>query len=127
MGDRDPHELIEQLARELTGRSAGAGADQADHVVVLVVAALLAAGSDDLLADAMALATATGDRQLVTIAGAFVAGDHERVHALVLDHLVDHPPRPVLVWIADLARVPTPDHTRPTDLPSDRTRPRSQP
>lgn len=91
MQANDQHQLIEQLIHET---AAGAS-----DVVVLVGAALLAASSDDLLADALRTAATTADRQLVAIAGAHLAGNHDRVDALTRDHLLDHPARPVLAWI----------------------------
>jgi hypothetical protein len=87
-------QLIDQLIRETTTGS-GARPD----VSVLVAAALLAASSPDLLAEAMRAASTTADRQFVAIAAAHLAGDHDRVDTLARDHLLDHPSRPVLVWI----------------------------
>jgi hypothetical protein len=89
-------QLIDQLIRETTA-SSGARPD----VSVLVAAALLAASTPDLLAEAMRVATTTADRQFVAIAAAHLAGDHDRVDTLARDHLLDHQPRPVLVWIVN--------------------------
>jgi hypothetical protein len=89
-------ELIDQLIRETSD-----GDSARPDVSVLVAAALLAASSPDLLADAMQAASTTADRQFVAIAAAHRAGDHDLVDALARDHLLDHPPRPVLVWIVD--------------------------
>ncbi len=99
MPDIDPQGLIHQLTRETAGSVAGI-----PSVSVLVAAALLAAGSTDLLAEAMRTATTTADRQFVAIAVAHLAGDHDRVDALARDHLLDHDPRPLLVWIVDQSR-----------------------
>ena len=66
-----------------------------------MAAALLAASSPDLLAEATQAATTTADRQFVAIAFAHLAGDHERVDALARDHLLDHASRPLLVWIVN--------------------------
>ena len=88
--------LIDQLIRETT-TSSGARPE----VSVLVAAALLAASSPDLLAEAMRAASTTADRQFVAIAIAHLAGDHDRVETLARDHLVDHQPQPVLVWIVN--------------------------
>jgi hypothetical protein len=95
MPDTDRQDLIAQLLRETSATTAR------PDVSVLVTAALLAASSPDLLADAMHAASTTADRQFVAIAVAHAAGDHDRVDALARDHLVDHDPRPVLVWIVD--------------------------
>jgi hypothetical protein len=90
------HELIDQLIRETSD-----GATARPDVSVLVAAALLAASSPDLLADALQAASTTADRQFVAIAVAHRAGDHDLVDALARDHLLDHPPRPVLGWIVN--------------------------
>jgi hypothetical protein len=92
----DRNELIDQLIREMSD-----GATARPDVSVLVAAALLAASSADLLAEAMHAAATTADRHFVAIAVAHRAGDHDLVDALARDHLLDHPPRPVLVWILD--------------------------
>lgn len=104
MHDPDRRALIEHLVRDATDVAEAPRSAAAHDLVVLVVAALLAGGSDDLLADALRLATSTPDRQFVAIAAAFLAGDHDRVDALARDHLVDHPSRPVLAWIVTRSR-----------------------
>jgi len=104
MPDTDRGELVHQLIRETS-----AGIDARPDVSVLVAAALLADSSRDLLADAMQAAATTADRQFVAIAAAHLAGDHDRVDALARDHLVDHAPRPVLVWIVGRSRARTSD------------------
>ena len=92
----DRQELIDELIRET---SDGIGATPS--VSVLVVAALLAASERDLVEVAMQSAATTADRQFVAIAAAHLTGDHDRVDALARDHLIDHPARPVLVWIVN--------------------------
>jgi hypothetical protein len=104
MPDTDRRELIDQLIRE-TSESSTARPD----ISVLVAAALLAASVPDLLAEAMQAAATTADRQFVAIAVAHLAGDHHRVDALARDHLLDHAPRPVLVWIVGRSRASTND------------------
>ena len=99
MPSTDRRTLVDQLIRELT-----AGTSARPDVTVLVAAALLAAASPDLLADAMEGATTTADRQFVAIAAAYLAGDHDRVDVLARDHLLDHASRPVLAWIVDRSR-----------------------
>jgi len=94
MPDTNRQELVDQLIRETA-----ASTTARPEVSVLVAAALLAASSPDLLAEAMQAATTTADRQFVAIAVAHVAGDHDRVDTLARDHLLDHPPRPLLAWI----------------------------
>jgi hypothetical protein len=89
-------ELIHRLIRETSD-----GATARPDVSVLVTAALLAASSSDLLAEAMQAASTTADRQFVAIAVAHRAGDHDLVDALARDHVLDHPLRPVLVWIVN--------------------------
>jgi hypothetical protein len=68
--------------------------------VLLVAAALLADKPDDLLARAGQSATTARDRQLVVIAAAYLAGQHDRLDALVRDHLADHPGNILAAWIA---------------------------
>ena len=99
MQDSDRSELIRQLMATTTGDHTAAPSETSREVTVLVAAALLAASSDDLLGDARRLAAATQDRQFVAIAAAHLAGDHDQVHALACDHLIDHPSRPLLLWI----------------------------
>jgi len=99
MRDTDRPELVHRLIRELATRE-----DAAAQVTVLVVTALLGASPDDLLDEAGCAAATTADRQFVAIAVAHLAGDHERVDALVRDHLLDHTAGPVLTWITDRSR-----------------------
>jgi hypothetical protein len=67
--------------------------------ILLIAAALFDAGSDDSLERAARSATSTRDRQLVAIATAHLERDHDRVEALVRDHLVDFPAHPIVAWI----------------------------
>ena len=102
------HGLIDPLRREIAAETpASAG------VSVLVAAAILAASSPDLLAEATRAAATTADRQFVAIAAAHVAGDHDRVDALARDHLLDHAARPLLVWILDRSHATTTIHGAP--------------
>ncbi len=120
MLDPDRHQLVQQLRREIIDGS-DAGTASSPEIAVLVVAAVLAATSPDLLGDAMRLATSTADRQFVAIAAAHVGGQHDRADALGRDHLLDHPYRPVLAWILahSASQDPTPGASQePTpDLP----------
>jgi hypothetical protein len=68
--------------------------------VVLVAAALLADEPDDLLRRAGQSAVSARDRQLVVIAAAYLTGQHDRLDALVRDHLADHPGNILAAWIA---------------------------
>jgi hypothetical protein len=112
MRDPETHELVRLLAVATTDGHGDAAADVSRAVTAIVAAALLADSSDDLLADALRLATSTGDRQLVAIAVAYLAGDHERVDALARDHLLDHPSKPILAWIVTQSRSATTDPRR---------------
>lgn len=100
MRDRDRRDLIHRLLYDTATARTETDPSVSTQVGVMVASALLAAGSADLLADAMRLATSTADRQFVTIAAAHLAGDHDRVDALTRDHALDHPVEPVLAWIA---------------------------
>ena len=46
------------------------------------------------------------DRQIATIAEAYLAGDGDRVHLLARDHLADHPDSPLVTWMAATATAP---------------------
>ena len=109
MRDADRHDLISHLMVEVTPERTSSTSEAAPDLSVLVVAALLAASTDDLLADALRLATATSDRQLVAIAAAYLAGEHDRVEALTGDHLIDNASTPVLAWIVTNNRSATTD------------------
>ena len=76
--------------------------------ILLVAAALLADEPDDLLTRAGRSAVTARDRQLIVIAAAYLAGQHDRVDALVRDHLADHPGNLLAAWIAS-------QPTRPVD------------
>lgn len=56
--------------------------------------------SPDLIGRAAELAGTTRDRQLVAIAAAYLAGDRDRLDALVRDHLADYPDNLLVAWIA---------------------------
>jgi hypothetical protein len=119
MQDADRHDLIQHLMLETTVDGTGSRSESAQDLSVLVVAALLAGSTDDLLADALRLATATPDRQLLAIAAAYLAGDHDRVEALAGDHLLDHPAIPVLAWVVAHGRsAATHPSQHPTEEPN---------
>ena len=61
---------------------------------------LLTDAPDDLLKRATKSAETARDRQLVVIAAAYVAGQHDRLDTLVRDHLADHPGNILAAWIA---------------------------
>jgi hypothetical protein len=71
-----------------------------NNPILLVAAALLADEPDDLLRRAAKSAVTARDRQLVVIAAAYVAGQYDRLDALVRDHLADHPGNILAAWIA---------------------------
>jgi hypothetical protein len=50
-------------------------------------------------------ATSGGIARPVAIAGAYVAGDTDRVDALAREHLVDHPDDILVAWIAGQAKL----------------------
>jgi hypothetical protein len=54
----------------------------------------------ELLASAGPLAKSGRERQVVAIAAAFVAGDHDLGDALAREHLADHPDSVLVAWIA---------------------------
>jgi hypothetical protein len=96
----------DMLIRQLIGGDQGAAARIADRArtsdepILLVAAALADPPSPELLNRAAELASTTRDRQLTAIAAAHLEGDAERVDALARDHLVDHPDRVLVAWIA---------------------------
>ena len=57
-------------------------------------------GTPSRLDRARAVAATSRDRQVVAIARAHLAGDHDLVDALARDHLVDHPDSLIVAWIA---------------------------
>lgn len=73
--------------------------EHSDDPVLVLVAALLGTSPHGPLCHATKLARTTRDRQLVVIAAAHIAGDHDRARALIRDHLVDHPDHPIVAWI----------------------------
>jgi len=85
----------------------GAQVRVTDDPVLLVMAALVALLPDArLLVDQAAAAAAhREDRQLVAIARAHLAGDHELVDALARDHLVDFPGSYLVAWVASGAQI----------------------
>ena len=66
----------------------------------MLVAAAVLTGSAEHLERARAIASTTRDRQVVALAGAYVAGETDRLGALVRDHLVEHPDHLLAAWIA---------------------------
>jgi hypothetical protein len=90
-------------------------AETDDIPILLVAAALLADEPDDLLTRAGTSAVTARDRQLVVIAAAYVAGQHDRLDALVRDHLADHPGNILAAWIAT-------QPARPANPPASTTR-----
>jgi DNA polymerase III delta subunit len=67
---------------------------------LLVAAAMLTDAPSELLSRAAAHARTTRDRQLVAVAAAHLENDEELFHALVRDHLADHPDNVLAAWIA---------------------------
>lgn len=102
----------EQLIRQAIGGNdeamawIGAQAQVTDDPVLLVMAALVAVLPDVrlLVERAAAAASHREDRQLVAIARAHLAGDHELVDALARDHLVDFPGSYLVAWVASGAQ-----------------------
>ncbi len=102
MADHDSHSLLRQL---ITGDPAEVdglvpSARTTSDPLVLVAAALAGPSEGDLLAQALRLATSAGDRQVIAVAQAFLAGDTDRVQALAREHLVDHPDSVLVAWLA---------------------------
>jgi hypothetical protein len=102
MPTTDPEQLLHQLA---VGDAAAIASivhasRTSDDPLILVAAALFAPDGHDLINRAERLAASTRDRQLVAIATAHLAGDHDLVDALARDHLVDHPDSVLVAWIA---------------------------
>jgi hypothetical protein len=110
----------ETLVRRLIGGDREAAAEvsreaaTAQSPLLLVAAALVADEPSRLLARAAEHATSARDRQLVVIAAAYLDGDHDRLDALVRDHLADHPDDLLAAWIAS-------QPARPTSPPRPRT------
>ena len=94
--------LIRQLvAGNTTTVTATLARPDTEHsTATLLVAALVAKTPEGLLERASRLARTTRDRQLVAVAAAHLAGDTDRLGALIRDHLVDHPDSLLAAWIA---------------------------
>lgn len=82
-------------AVEIMGR-----AQTCQDPMVVTAAALISPGAPHLLARGADLARTSRERQVVAIASAYLAGDHDLVDALARDHLVDHPDSLLVAWIA---------------------------
>jgi len=87
---------------------------RSDDPSVLVAVALFAPEPTEVLRRAAALATTSRDRQAVTIAAAYLAGDRDRVGVLARDHLVDHPDSVLVAWIATASQHRTPNPKDPS-------------
>ena len=96
----------DRLIRGLIGGQAAAAveivgrAQTCEDPMVVTAAALIDPGAPELLARGAELAQTSRERQVVAIATAYLAGDGDRVDALVRDHLVDHPTAYYVAWIA---------------------------
>jgi hypothetical protein len=101
MNDSGLEDLIRRLTvcEEAEKAAAIASIRTSADPVLLIAAALFDAASGDSLDRAARNATSTRDRQLVAIATAHLDRDHDRVDALVRDHLVDFPAHPIVAWI----------------------------
>jgi hypothetical protein len=97
---------IHDLVRRLIGNDDTAPTEILERAktdstpLLLVAAALIADGPNELLARAAEYATTPRDRQLVALATAHVNGDAVLLDALVRDHLADHPDNILAAWIA---------------------------
>ena len=114
----DSNTLIRQL---ISGDPAAADeivaqAATSTEPLVLTAAALIQPGTSSLLDLATSVAVTTRDRQLVALAAAHLAGDHDLVSALAREHLLDHPDSVLVAWIAAGATRATipPGGTAPT-------------
>ena len=113
--------IDDELRRVLTltdpsGDESLAAAAASGNVDVLVAVAVRT-GDRRLLARAAEWATTSRARQVVALATAHLAGDHERFDALVRDHLVEHPDHIVAAWLAAVHR----DHPVTPTTPDRRT------
>lgn len=102
MNDSELQVLIQHLAAA-SERSAARSVSKlraSDDPAVLIAAALFDPELDTTLARARQVARTTRDRQLVAISAAHLAGQRDRVDALIREHLVDHPDSPIVAWIA---------------------------
>jgi hypothetical protein len=98
----DGDDLVRQL---MSGDPAAAAAILARATtstdpLVLTAAALLDQGDPLLIDRAASVAVRPLDRQVVALAAAHLAGDHDRVTALAREHLLDHPDSVIAAWIA---------------------------
>jgi hypothetical protein len=114
----DGDDLVRQL---MSGDPAAAAAILARATtstdpLVLTAAALLDQGDPLLIDRAASVAVRPLDRQVVALAAAHLAGDHDRVTALAREHLLDHPDSVLAAWIASGATTAStipPAGTRP--------------
>jgi hypothetical protein len=102
MTPHDGDDLVRQL---MSGDPAAAAvilacATTSSEPLVLTAAALLDPADPDLLQRAAAAARHPRDRQVVALAAAHLAGDHDRLTALAREHLLDHPDSVIAAWIA---------------------------
>ena len=74
-------------------------ADGSDDARIVTMAAVIERRPSSL-ARARSIATTVRNRQVVAIARAHLADDHDLVDALARDHLVDHPDSLIVAWIA---------------------------
>ncbi len=96
----------EQLVRCLAAGDTAALVERAatsDDPAVLTAAALVVPAWRPLLARAAEAAAGSHDRQLVTIATAYLRGDADRALLLARDHLADHPDSPLAAHLAAAA------------------------
>lgn len=98
-------DAIDDLVRQAIGGDTAAvrriidASGDAVSSPILVMAAVL--NVDATLLDRAATFAATSrDRQVIDIARAHLAGDHDHVDALARDHLVDHPGSLLVAWLA---------------------------
>src|SRR3954447_24159113 len=103
MDDVDGH--VERMIRRAIGGDPSsiswieAHADTTLDPTVIAMAAVLER-DPDRIGRALAVATASRDRQVVAIAEAHLRGDHQLVDALARDHLSEHPDSFIVAWIA---------------------------
>lgn len=102
MTPHDGDDLVRQL---MSGDPAAAAAildcaTTSSEPLVLTAAALLDPADPDLLQRADTAARRPRDRQVVALAAAHLAGDHDRLTALAREHLLDHPDSVLAAWIA---------------------------
>lgn len=82
-------------------------ADTTDDAVLIAMAAIVQRDTNHL-DRARAVAGVRRDRQVVAIAGAYLAGRVDLVDALARDHLADYPDSLIVAWIASIGS-PTSD------------------